>query len=467
MKVVNLMQKNVRTKLGIGLTVGLALLLLTNPVKAGTDYSKGQIKLQIPSRHALRPNGDRATKRTPCLWRSNTLLVMPCKSSDDDTLDELSELKGTVVRTIGHGSMTVWEVTFPDTQHFVEAEKHLSSDKKFSSVQRDYVLHAKETTTDSYFSSEWHLNALNVPAAWDLTHGSPAASIAVIDTGVNTSNPDLLGKCFNGYDSVLNTTSQYDVQGHGTMCSTTAAAIANNGNNTVGPARLSTIFPIRAGQPTGQFYSADILDGFYYAINNTPAKLINFSVNGDPPYSIANKSIHSTLHSYFKTFHDTKGGLIFNAAGNSALFDSNPLLPYLIVVSAIAEPTPPNNKFVLTDFSNYGNCIWFAAPGENIYCSDENNTIVSVAGTSFSSPLTCSVAALIWGAKPSLTNLQVESIMKNHSLNLPNWNIYYGYGIPDAAACVQAALNTTTTTPAPAIPKTKKKNPNKLWKKKA
>lgn len=459
------MQKNVRSKLGIGLTIGLALLLLSNPVNAGTDNTKGPIKLQIPSRNALNHIRRKAATKTPCAWRSNTLLVMPCKSSDDESLDTLQELKGTVVRTIGHGSLTVWEVTFPDTEHFAKAEKELTSDKKFSSVQRDYVLHSNETTTDGFFASEWYLNALNVPAAWDLTHGSPAAMIAVIDTGVNTSNPDLQGKCFTGYDAVLHTGSQNDVQGHGTMCSTTAAAIANNGNNTVGPARLSTIFPIRAGQPDGTFFSADILEGFYYTINNTPAKLINFSVNSNPPYSIANKSIHSTLHTYFKTFHDTKGGLIFNAAGNSALFDSNPLLPYLIVVSAIGEPAPPNFDYVLTDFSNYGNCIWFSAPGDNIFCSDNTNSVVSVAGTSFSSPLTCSVAALIWGAKPSLTNLQVESIMKSHSINYSPWNIYYGYGMPDAHACVQAALSTTPASPLP--PKTKKKNPNKLWKKKS
>lgn len=461
------MQK-LQTKLGIGLTVGLALLL-ANPVSAGTSDTNDRMRLKLPSSGVRRDITRTTHGKTSCAWRSNTLLVMPCKSSDDGTLDELSELKGTVVRTIGQGSMTVWEVAFPDSQHFVDAEKKLAGDKKFSSVQRDYVLSTKETTTDGFFSSEWYLNALNVPAAWDLTHGSPAASIAVIDTGVNTSTPDLLGKCFTGYDAVLNTTSQNDVEGHGTSVSTTAAALANNGNNTVGPARLSTIYPIRAGQPDGSFYTADILDGFYYAINNTPVRLINFSVNGQAPYTIANKAIHSTLHSYFKTFHDVKGGLIFNAAGNDHLFDPNPLLPYLIVVSALGEPVPPLYANDLAWFSNSGNCIWFSAPGENIYCSDKDNSIISISGTSFSSPLTCSIAALIWGAKPSLTNLQVESIMMNHTTNpgAKPWNTKFGYGIPDARACVQAALGTTTTTPGQVVPpKTKKKNPNKLWKKK-
>lgn len=393
---------------------------------------------------------------------------MPYKAADDASHDSLSELEGTVTRTIGHGAMTVWEVTFPDTSHFVKAEKELTSDKNFRSVQRDYYMHATATTNDPYFAQQWYLNALNVPAAWDRTFGSAAASIAVIDTGVTTTNTDLQGKLFGGYNAITNQVGfQSDVNGHGTMVSTTAAATANNLISTVGPARLSTIIPIRAGQPSGSFTSADILDGFNFAINNTSTKLINFSVNADPPYSIANGFINSTLHTYLRYFHDVRGGLTFNAAGNGddngdGIFDNNSLKPYLIVVSALGESN------VLTDFSNYGNCIWFTAPGENIVCTKDNNTIVSVAGTSFSSPLACSIAALIWGAKPSLTNLQVEQIMKTHCLNSsPGWNQYYGYGIPDAAACVIAAQSTVTTPSVPVPPPvTKKKNVNKLWKKK-
>jgi subtilisin family serine protease len=461
--------KSIGLKLGgVALSIGLALACLSTPVNAGSnnestgEFAAGKFKLRMPTRITRA----RTSRKTDCAWRSNTLLVMPCDPKNEEAQESMQDLQGTVTRTIGSGSMTVWVVTFPDTEHFVKAEKSLASDKKFRSVQRNYVMHSDATTNDPYFAQQWHLNALNVPAAWDRTFGSSSASIVVIDTGVDMSNTDLQGKLFSGYDAVNNTNYQSDVNGHGTMVSTTAAALANNLIATVGPARLSTVYPCRASNAQGLFYSDDILDGFNYAINNTPAKLINFSVNGDPPYSIANQYIHSTLHSYFRTFHDVKGGLIFNAAGNGddngdGIRDTNPLLPYLIVVSAIDQSGS------LTQWSNYGNCIWFAAPGDNIFCTKATNTVVSVAGTSFSSPLTCSIAALIWGAKPSLTNLQVESIMKNHSTNYTTgWNQFFGYGIPDAAACVTAAINTVTPQPlVPPPPKTKKRNPNKLWRK--
>ncbi len=431
-------RKTPQLKLMAGLGLALSIVGLTSlslPVAAGSTETRAPIKLRMPTN--VSPN---AVGSTPCSWKSNTLLVMPYQSKDDDTRDALTELQGTVTRTIGHGAMTVWVVSFPDTEHFVNAEKQLTADKKFRSVQRDYYMRANGSTNDPYFGQEWHLNALNVPAAWDVSLGG-AATIAVIDTGVNTSNPDLSGKIYSGYDAVNQTIGQYDVNDHGTMVSTTAAAVANNSTGTVGPARLANIFPVRAGRSNGGFSTVDILDGFNYVITNTNAKLINFSVNADPPYSIANPKINSTLHTYMRAFHDSGNhGLIFNAAGNGnsrgkGINDKNRLVPYLIVVSAIGE----NNQ--LTEWSNYGNCIWFTAPGDNIFCWDKSNQIVSVAGTSFSSPLACSIAALIWGARPSLTNLDVETIMRTHCVNYTTgWNKYYGYGLPDALACVNAAL---------------------------
>ena len=396
---------------------------------------------------------------------------MPFKSADEDALEAVREVSGTITRTIGRGAMTVWVVTFPDEQTFSKAEKTLKKDEHMRSVQRDFLAHTNAAPNDQYYPQQWALGALNVSPAWDLSFGSAGAAIAVIDTGVTTSNFDLTGKLIQPYDSVNHTNSQSDVNGHGTMVATTAAALANNFSGTAGPARLSNVIPIRAGRADGSFSNVAILDAFDYCNNSSSAKLINLSVNSTPPYTIANKDDNPVMHTYMQYFHDVKGGLVFNAAGNEALFDSNPLVPYLIVVSAIDETNE------LAYFSNWGNCVWFTAPGQNIYCSKNTNTVLSVAGTSFAAPLACGVAALTWGAKPSLTNIQVENILKQNTTNSSSgWNKYYGYGLPDAAACVAKALNAGSTPPPTTTPGTspptdptipvKKKNPNKLWKRK-
>ncbi|MBX9695424.1 MAG: S8 family serine peptidase [Cyanobacteria bacterium] len=394
----------------------------TTSIAAETE---SKIKLRTPTR------GPTQQTKATAKWIDNTLLVMPFQAQDEETQDLLKEVNGTVEKTIGEGEMTCWVVRFNSVQEFAAAEKKLSTDKKIKTIQRDYILKSDATTSDPYFAQEWHLPALNVPNAWNISLGGNIA-IGVIDTGVNTANKDLAGKLYTGYNAMTKKTGQNDNNGHGTMVSTTAAALAN-GKFTVGPARLAYIYPVCAGSGSG-FSTSSLVEAVNH-LGNKNVKLINLSDNATPPYSIANPSAFSALHTYFKWFHDTKGGLIFNAAGNEATQDTNPILPYLIVVSAIDQ------SYGLASFSNYGSPVWFTAPGNNIYCTKGTNTVVSVAGTSFASPLACSIAALVWGAKPSLTNIQVENLMKNHCVNSTSgWNQYYGWGMPDAQAILDDAL---------------------------
>lgn len=397
-----------------------AILLSSFALVAGlvSPASAGDRTLVMPTE---RPRPVLNSK--PVQWTENTLLVMPFSPGSEDATDLIKEVEGTIAETIGEGEMTVWVVKFNDSRHFSDAEKKFSKDKNVKNFQRDFIWHGQMTANDPYFPQQWHMNALNVPKAWDISQGGSNV-IGVIDTGVNTSNSDLSGKCLTGYDSVKGSNGQKDVHGHGTMVSTTAAAIANNGKGTAGPAALSRIYPVCSSNSKGSFSSSAMIKGIQ-AVGNAGHKLINMSVNAAPPYTLANAKYNSSLHSYFKWFHDTKGGLIFNAAGNDAKLDSNKMVPYLIVVSAV------NSSLKLASFSNYGKPVWFTAPGQGIYCSQGTGQVVSVSGTSFSSPLACSVAALVWGKKPSLTNLQVEQILKNSAGN-GSWNQYFGYGMPDA-----------------------------------
>ncbi len=405
----------------------LALSFLMGSTTSIASATESQIKLRTPT---PRPA---TTTKANAKWIDNTLLVMPFKSQDEDTQNLISELKGTVEKTIGEGEMTCWVIRFDSVKEFAAAEKKLGKEKLIKSVQRDYILQSNATTNDPYFAQEWHLTALNVPKAWDLSLGGNSTIIGVIDTGVTTKNKDLTGKIYTGYNSMTKKTGQTDTNGHGTMVSTTAAAIGNNSKLTVGPARLANIYPVQAGGGNG-FTTSALVEAVNH-LGNKNVKLINLSVNAKPPYSIANPSAFSALHTYFKWFHDTKGGLIFNAAGNEATKDTNPLLPYLIVVSAIDQ------SYGLASFSNYGSPVWFTAPGNNIYCSKGAGSVVSVAGTSFASPLACSIAALVWGAKPSLTNIQVENLLKSNCVNSTSgWNQYYGWGMPDAQAVLDDAI---------------------------
>ena len=150
--------------------------------------------------------------------------------------------------------------------------------------------------------------------------------------------------------------------------------------------------------------------------------------------SFANKTNHPAIHEALQWFYYTKAGLAFIAAGNSGYADRYPFAPYMMLVSSI------DSTGMLSSFSNYGNPIWFTAPGRDIFCIDHRNRAVVVAGTSFSAPLCASAAAMVWSANTRLRNSDVQNILKSNCQNsTPGWNIYYGYGLPNIAKAVAAA----------------------------
>lgn len=372
----------------------------------------------------------------------------PTKTDDteegetEDLISAIRGMGGQVVDTIGKGSLTVWVVKFDTTERFLKAEKQLTNDTRVKNLQRDYIYKTNLvdpslvaiTPTDPYYSSEWYFDALNVLPAWKLSKGSSNV-IGVVDSGTNGKIEDLKDKCLTGYDAITEQDGQVDVQGHGTMVATTAAATANNGTGTAGPATRSKIYPVRVGYATGVVSVSAIVKGIEKC-GDQGVKIINISSNGDPPYTFANRTYNHVLHHYLRWFHDEKGGLVFNSAGNSGTKDLAEMRRYLIVVSAIDE------SYSLAYFSTFGTPVWFTAPGTNIVCTEKDDNVVSVSGTSFSSPLCASIAALVWGANPSLTNLEVEQILKDTCYKAGNrhWTKFFGFGMPNAEAAVQAAL---------------------------
>lgn len=388
-----------------------------------------ETKLQIPAR----PASATAPAKAPP-YREDVLLVMPQRGADPNEITDIfKEMRGQLIETIGEGELTCYVIKV-EKGKMLECEKKLLQDKHFSAVQRDYVFQANQSAVnDPYFSSEWHLSALNVVRGWTYGQGS-GAIIGVLDTGTNYGISELSGKVYSGYDAVLNRNGQSDVQGHGTMVATTAAALTNNRVGTAAPARLSYVYPIRIGDSNGSISSTALLKGIQQA-GNAGIRIINISANGEPPYSFSNRSVYSALHTYFRWFHDTKNGLIFVSAGNSPVRDSNPILPYLVVVSAI------NPSYSLASFSTYGPNLWFTAPGQSIYCTTRDGRVASVAGTSFSSPLVAAVAAMVLGANPSLRNTQVESILRStcYKAGTASRTEWYGYGMPNAEAALRMA----------------------------
>jgi subtilisin family serine protease len=323
-----------------------------------------------------------------------------------------------------------------------ETENRLKKDSNVCAVQKLFYSKTKVAyhgsnyvPNDPDYPQEWHLAALNVYPAWGKARGR-GVTIAVADSGCELSNPDLRTKLLAGVDVTGNRTpATHDIHGHGTEVATTAAAITDNGRLSSSPARDASVFPIRIGawNDDGSFTaSEDSVASALYEAGRRGLRIINISYNNDGIHTFANPHEHPVVWQYLRWYHDQRNGLAFFAAGNSNTYDPNPSSKYCIMVSALGQ-----NSYKAS-FSNYGNSIYFTAPGENIRTSNMYSQDDWINGTSFASPLAASIAALILSKNANLSNDQVLNIMRRSCINAPgsSWNGDYGYGLPQASVAL-------------------------------
>ncbi len=305
--------------------------------------------------------------------------------------------------------------------------KGLRHDPRIEFAEPDHLLSPALSPNDAYYSLEWHLPKIEAPAAWDTTFGSNSVIIAILDSGVDSTHPDLAGQLVPGWNFYDNNSDTSDVTGHGTGV---AGNAAGKGNNTVGIASIAwgcKIMPIRVADPNGYASTSMIAEGVTYAADHG-ARVANAS------FHIAGSATLSNAAQYFQS----KGGVITVSAGNDGAFDPSPDDPYLITVSA----TDSNDA--VASFSNTGNNVDLSAPGVNIVTTIRGGGYGYATGTSASAPLVAGVAGLILSVNPGLTATQVQDILKQSAddLGAPGWDPSYGWGRVNVRKAVLAALAT-------------------------
>lgn len=443
--------RSAATKKFIG--IALSFLIGLSASFAVSAQAADEVKLQIPANLKKK-----TAPAVPANYQPDILLVMPNANADsEEVTDILKEAHGKIVGTMGEGRLKCL-IYQTEKGQLEETEKKFSKDKHFRCTSRNYQFKSQLIPNDPQFGSQWHLGVINAPRAWDITTGG-GQKIAVFDSGCQASVADLAGKTLKGYDATtfgarltvlggpgplgdllggiggeLSGGAQTDVQGHGTLVATTAAATANNSINTAGVAPGARVYPVQIAGSNGMTDDIAIMAGLLNMMASGN-RIVNISYGAPPPIGFTNPFLHAPLHIYMQEFHDLKGGLIFISAGNDGMFDPNPPMPYMCTVSAI------DNSLSLADFSNWGTSVKFTAPGKGIVCTARNGAVRNVNGTSFSAPIVASIAALVWNANPGLPNVWVEHILKSSCTRAGGalWTPYYGYGMPNADRAVRMA----------------------------
>lgn len=315
----------------------------------------------------------------------------------------------------------------------------LSRHAEVEYVEPDHLAMALATTNDPLFTqgSQWHLAKIQAPTAWDAQTGSPTLRVAVVDSGVTASHPDLVGKVLPGYDFFANDADATDENGHGTAVAGVISPTANNALGVVGVTWNCPILPVRVLGADGSGNYSAIANGIIYAADQG-ARVINLSLGG----TASSTTLQSAIN-----YAWSKNCIVIAAAGNNG--NNVPVYPAACTNVVAVSATDTND--VRTSWSNFGTYVDVAAPGANIMTLFGANQYAGWNGTSFSSPVTAGVAALMASANPALSNSQVVSLLTANcdDVGVAGYDVDTGFGRVNAQRAVAAARSQTGDTIAP------------------
>lgn len=336
---------------------------------------------------------------------------------------------------------------------------------------------------DALYHFEWYAEAVHLPDAWDLSKGSPVITVAVLDSGVDLSHPDLRDRIWtngaeipgngkdddkdgyvddvHGWDFVNNDADpnpevtaggQIEDTDHGTLVAGIIGAAGDNMEGVAGVAWNVRLMPLRVLDSQGNGGTMQVVQAVRYAVAKG-AKIINISFTGSGYSDVLAEALQKA--------HDA-GVLIVASAGNEGDTerggDMNTYPAYPIcyrgvngerIVLGVASLGRDGAK---SSFSSYGSyCVGISAPGESFYTTQVLRPAIkgydqpygdSWFGSSLSAPLVSGVAALIASMDPSMNADQMMAYLTMTASNIDAVNGRYagflGAGELDAAAAVKA-----------------------------
>ncbi len=311
-------------------------------------------------------------------------------------------------------------------------------------------------------SSQWALQTVNAPAAWSLTQGSPNIVVAVLDSGIDYTHPDLKDNMWknpnetvNGLDDDANGYID-DIYGwnfasknsnpistttapHGSHVAGIIGATGANNTGTYGIAPVVKLMSLKFIGDTGTGSTSNAILGIDYAIQKKV-----FAINNSWGSTGTSMALQQAV-----ARAEAAGILFVVAAGNGDAnglgvnIDSQPWYPASYTNTNVFPVAASDAQDHLATFSNYGvNQVLVAAPGVSILSTITNFSYELMSGTSMATPLVTGLSVLVKAANPKLTAQQVMTIIENSVDKVPSMagKILSG-GRINALSAVNAALS--------------------------
>jgi subtilisin family serine protease len=288
-------------------------------------------------------------------------------------------------------------------------------------IEPNYILKADGTPNDPDFSKLWGLKKIGLETAWDRITSSSEIVIAIIDSGIDYTHPDLVANMWKnpgeipgngidddgngyiddvyGFDFANGDGDPLDDFSHGTHCAGTIAAVGNNGIGVVGVNWTAKLMALKFLDKTGHGDTAKAIAAIEYAIQMKAKILSNSWGRGE------GRALKDAIQSA-----QDRGILFVAAAGNeTADTDTFPHYPASYDLDNIISVTATDQNDNWGTFSNYGAIsVDLAAPGVDIYSTLPGGAYGYKEGTSMATPHVTGVAALVWAANPTFTYQQVK-----------------------------------------------------------
>ena len=296
-------------------------------------------------------------------------------------------------------------------------------------LEPNWKFYVDASPSDPEWINQWGPAKIEADKAWSTQKGNKSILVAVVDTGISYSHPDLSPNyAALGYDWVNNDGDPMDDHGHGTHVAGVIAAVTNNSVGVSGVAQVS-VMAEKGLAYNGVGYEDDLANAIVHAADQG-AKIISCSWGS----SSDSQLIHDAVE-----YATNKGALVIAAAGNSGTSERHYPAAYPEVIAVTAT----NEKDKLVSFSTYGDWVDIAAPGTSIVSTFLWNTYVSMSGTSMAAPHVAGVAALVWSEFPGMSNEQVRGQLLNTADDLGSrgFDVYFGHGRVNARKAVAVSVS--------------------------
>ncbi|MFJ8767106.1 type VII secretion-associated serine protease mycosin [Streptomyces clavifer] len=284
---------------------------------------------------------------------------------------------------------------------------------------------------DSVRSSQWHLDVMQADQMWESSTGEKV-TVAVIDSGVDASNPDLQQRVLKGKDLAEDSPGDEhtDYRNHGTGIAGLIAGTGDaSGDGAFGLAPSAKILPVRirdnfekvSGATGDKNFNDDVAEAIRFAVDNG-AKVINISLGNNIGSQQLADSVKYALEG---------GSLVFASAGNSA--DEGNAVEYPAATPGVVGVGSVGKDLKRAKSSQYGPQVDLSAPGvDMVHACSGGTQLCKSSGTSDATAIVSASAALIWSKYPDWTNNQVLRVMLDTAggpISGDERTDYIGYGI--------------------------------------